>query len=187
MTKEIKDYSIRVKSTAERDKILERSATGKKRLPQIEDVWVKPSSESLTSYHPSRIITRLRSYTDTNKPATLMELKFTPSEVGYSDERVIFGEGPKESLLKKAQELDYSAWGTVVTTSMEYNLDLEGGAKAQVLSQQIEPIGTFLKIESKTKDGLEKTLKLLKAEPEKTIEKNAALLTAEYLGLVKKN
>ena len=79
--------------------------------------------------------------------------------------------------------MGYEKWGEILTHSVEYNLDLDG-QDVQVLLQEMTSLGTMLKIESETAEGLNMALELLEAGESEKIEKNAGVLLAEKLGLV---
>ena len=67
--------------------------------------------------------------------------------------------------------------------SFEYKLEV-GEETVIILSQKIDPVGEFLKIESPSVEALNKVLKDLKVEDSEKIERNAAVLLAEKLGLI---
>ena len=174
------DYSLRIPATEKRIKILEEKSTSKKLLPKIKDILFKPKEVPLTNFNPNNICIRLREFTDEHKPSTLLKLTFTKTKTGYTDEREDLGLGITKGLLQKAKDLGYEKWGQVSTQSVEYDL----GNNIQVLSQELKPVGTILKIESKTQSGLDKAMKLLSVHESEKIEKNAAVLLAEKLKLM---
>lgn len=183
MTK--RDYSVRIPTTQERLEILEAEDPSPTDLPPIQDMMFKPKGVDMTEYHPGEIAVRLREFVDSDKDSTLMELKTILTDDGYTDKRKIFGEGRAELLISKAQEMGYEEWGRMQTRSKMYDLDVEG-AFAKVLYQQIGSVGSYLKLESPTQAGLAATLELLSVSEEKRIRKNATVLLAEQMRLIKR-
>jgi adenylate cyclase class IV len=174
------DYSIRIPATKERARILNTKAVSKRMLSRIKDYVFKPRGTSLADFHPDTVCVRLREFLEGDKQATLVKIVTTQTDAGYTDTKEEFGEGSVEELVKNAEKLGYEKWGEIATVSTEYDLGY-----AQVLSQELSTVGTFLKIESDTQDGLTRTLKLLKASEGEKIVKNAAVLLGEKLGLIK--
>lgn len=179
-----KDFSIRIPATPERMKLLEEKASERKLLFKIRDIMFKPVGIPLANYRPDQVCIRLREFIDETNPSTLLEIKTVKTDTGYTDEKRLLGEGKTLELLDRARELGYEQWGEMTTTSIEYKLDFGEGWAASVLSQEIVPVGIFLKIESLTQGGLERALELLSATQEERIEKNAAVLLAEKLSLL---
>lgn len=177
------DYSIRVPVTRKRKKILEEKVVSKKKLSRIKDYLFKPAGIDLKVFHPDKKWIRLREFVEGDFPSTLIKGEVIKTPSGYMDKKDKLGKGKTKDLFEKASKLGYEKWGEVATTSTEYRLDI-GGVTAEVLSQDISPIGTFLKIESETQKGLDRALELLKVKESEKIEKNAAVLLGEKLGLI---
>lgn len=177
------DYSIRVSASDERVAVLEEKALEKEQLTRIKDYVFKPLGVELKDFHPDEVCVRLREFLEGENAATLVKIVTTKTEAGYTDEKEKLGEGKVDELLKKAEELGYEEWGRFATVSIQYTLDL-GGEKVQVLLQDLEGIGKYLKVEAATQDGLRKAMEILKANEGEKIEKNAAVLLGEKLGLI---
>jgi len=177
------DYSIRVPANEERISILKTKALDEEMLTKIKDYVFKPKGVKLSDFHPNDVCVRLREFLEGGNLASLAKITTTHTEAGYTDEKEKLGEGKVDELLAKAEELGYEKWGEFATVSVQYSLDLEG-EKVQVLSQELGVVGTFLKIEAETQEGLKKTLELLEAGEGERIEKNAAVLLGEKLGLI---
>ncbi len=177
------DYSIRIPASEERIIELEERAVKKEQLTRVEDYVFKPEGIELKDFHPEKVCVRLRRFLEGDKEASLEKITTTLTELGYTDEKEKLGEGEVNDLLKRARELGYEKWGEFATVSVQYSLNL-GGEKVQVLLQELRGVGRFLKIEAGTQDGLNKALEVLQAGEEEKIEKNAAVLLGEKLGLI---
>lgn len=169
------DYSIRIPATPGRINRLEEMAKSIKPLPQLIDHLYKPVDKSLTEFSPDQICIRMRVFVNSSKPSTLEIIKTTKSETGYTDTKEILGQGNAEDLIRLAKNNNYEKWGEITTQSIEYQLDY-----ANILFQNLSPIGQYLKIESPTEQGLTKAMKLLQARKTEGIRTNAAVLLLNY-------
>ncbi len=178
-----RDFSIRVPTSEKRLAVLEQRCVAKRDLTPIMDIMFKPKGVDLADFHPGKTCVRLREFPAEEKPSTLVALKTVKAESGYSDERQKLGEGETKELVSRAEAMGYEEWGRMKTKSTQFDLEF-GENSAQVLSQQIDPVGGFLKIESPNQPGLREALELLSASEGEKISKNAAVLLAEKMGLV---
>jgi len=175
------DFSIRIPATDERIQVLEeRCGTGIE-LPRITDIMYRPTNQSLEEFPPDKVCVRLRAFTDSDRPATLVKISTITTETGYTDQKEKLAEGEVEELIKQAQNRGYEEWGRMSTISVQYDFTLPDGTVISILYQKIDPVGEFLKIESPTQEGLRQALVFLSASEEEKIEKNAAVLLAEKL------
>ena len=166
------EISIRIPNTDERIKYVEDNFVAAQLLMGIKDTMYKPIGVSLAEYHPNNICLRLREFDDGK--STLVELKTIKTETGYTDEKRTVD---PEELTK------YEVWGKMTVISFEYKIEV-GEEIVTILSQKIDPVGEFLKIESPSVAALNKILKDLKVEDSQKIERNAAVLLGEKLGLI---
>ena len=166
------DFSIRVPNTDERMRYVQDNFVGAQLLMGMKDTMYKPIGLILKEYNPNNICLRLRLFDDGK--STLVELKTIKTETGYTDEKRTVN---PEELTK------YEVWGKMSVISFEYKLEV-GEETVIILSQKIDPVGEFLKIESPSVEALNKVLKDLKVEDSEKIERNAAVLLAEKLGLI---
>jgi hypothetical protein len=173
------DYSIRIPASPDRIKILEQACLEKKSLPKIKDYLYKPKGVDIKNFHPKEVCIRLREFISQKKPSTLTKIMTTKTKSGYFDQKENLGVGKTDYLITKARNLGLERWGEIHTTSTEYELKY-----VNVLLQKQLPIGLFIKIESGEKVGLQKALKLLSANENEKINKNAAELLAEYLEII---
>jgi adenylate cyclase class IV len=173
------DYSIRIPATDDRTELLKKAASSDRELSKVKDILFKPLGEKLSGFNPNNVYVRLRIFEDDTQPATLIKVKTSKTDIGYTDEKEELGIGSEEELFKKAEELGYEKWGEILTHSGEFTLP-----DSKCLLQNITPVGAFIKIESPTQEGLKKTLETLNADTDEKIEKNAAVLLAEYLNLI---
>lgn len=178
------DYSIRIPASPERIQLLEGKTTERKLLPRIKDFMFRPKGTKLSNYRPDEICVRLREFVGEEKPSTLVKITTTKTPPGYTDEKEKLGEGSTPELLTKAEQLGYEKWGEMSTTSTEYLIKFSDGSTTSVLSQEIKPVGTYLKIESPTEEGLKRALDMLSATKNERIAKNAAFLLAEKSKLI---
>lgn len=179
----VMDYSIRIPSTTERIALLESRCAKKTPLSALKDILFKPSGVTLKEFDPAKVAVRLREFSGEDKPSTLVKIAFTKTQTGYTDSTEELGRGETGALIGRARELGYEKWGEVSRVSTEYLLDFNGEA-VNIFVQELDPIGTFIKIETKTQESLDKALELLSATASEKIEKNAAVLLAEKLNLL---
>ena len=166
------DISIRIPNTNERMKYVEDNFAAAQLLMGMKDTMYKPVGIDLKEYHPNNICLRLRQFDDGK--STLVELKTIKTETGYTDEK------RKVDLEELAK---YEVWGKMAVISFEYIIEV-GEETVTILSQKIDPVGEFLKIESPSVEALNQILKELKVEDSEKIERNAAVLLGEKLGLI---
>jgi hypothetical protein len=174
----MKDFSVRIQVTPARLQILEEKCLAKKHLPVVKDYLFKPKGKPLKDFNPGDICIRLRDFSNSNRLSTL-------KEITKEDERIL-GEAEAVVLFEQAERLGYETWGELTRISVEYVLKFENQLEATVFDQKIIPVdeNAFLKVESTTKEGLKEALKMLLAENEEIIAKNAAELLAEKMGLI---
>lgn len=176
------DYSIRIPSTPERIALLERQCAKRIPLSTIKDILFKPSGVSLKEFNPAKVAIRLREFAD-ERPSTLTKITTTKTQTRYTDSKEALGSGETKVLLRRARELGYEKWGEISNVNTGYLLNFDGEV-VKVFVQELAPIGTFIKIETETREGLDRVLALLSATPDERIEKNAAVLLAEKLNLL---
>ncbi len=180
-----RDFSIRIPTTPDRIRLLKEKSVRSKSLSRIRDIMFKPSGIDLKDYSPDKVCVRLREFMEEDIPSTLVKLTTTKISDGYTDEKEKLGKGETENLIAKAKKLGFEKWGEMSTVSTEYLLDFNG-LKISVLSQEITPVGRYLKIESPSPNGLKKPLKLLGAKQNERIQENAAVLLAKKQNLLVK-
>lgn len=176
------DISIRIQSNQKRVEYLEKNFVSKKQLTKIHDWMFKPVGVDLNKYYPDKVCFRLREFE--NEVATLVEIETIKTDIGYQDKKKIVGEGEVDELKKKAELLGYEIWGEMNVNSIEYKISIDE-MKVTVLSQKIDPIGEFIKIESESDKALIKLMKIFEVSKEEKIERNAAVLLGEKLNLIK--
>ena len=137
----------------------------------------------LNQYHPNKICLRLREFSDGH--ASLIEIQTVKAVTGYSDEKKTFGEGNLADLERIAKEMNFEKWGEMSVNSTEYTMS-NNGSTTIALVQNIIPVGEFIKIESPTAKAINNFLKELNVSEEEKIERNAAVLLGEHLGLIAK-
>lgn len=175
------DISVRIPITDKRQKYLDGNYVSLQNLPGLKDTMYKPINVDLVNYHPNNICLRLRQFSDTS--ASLTEIKTIKTDVGYADEKTFHQSGTPEEMKQKAIDMEYEEWGKMSVISFEYKLEIDDEVVI-VLSQGIDPIGKFLKIESPSEKLLSKLLEILEVKVEEKIERNAAVLLGEKLGLI---
>lgn len=177
------DISVRIPCNDFRKSFLENNSLSKKLLPVIKDTMYKPVGVSLSKYHPNEVCLRLREFEDNE--SSLVEIKTIKKSTGYSDEKKTFGKGKKVELKKIASDMYFEKWGEMSVISTEYQIKIKDKFLVALL-QNITPVGEFIKIESEAQEALDSLLVLLKVSNEEKIERNAAVLLAEHLGLIPK-
>lgn len=171
------DYSVRVKAEEGNKIRLDSDNLGKRMLPRIKDSLFKPKGVELKDFNPGIVCIRLRVFEDGR--ASLIKLRTINVGLGYSDEREDLGKGEEVELLKIAEEKGWEKWGELENSSTEYTK--EG---YRVLIQEVQPLGSYLKIEAESEEKLAEAIKWLGIDKSGLIEKNAAALLAEKMGLV---
>ncbi len=175
------DISVRIPITDSRQKYLEDNYVSLQNLPGLKDTMYKPVGVDLKNYHPNNVCLRLRQFSDTS--ASLTEIKTIKTNVGYADEKTINLSGTPDEMQQKAIEMGYEKWGKMSVISSEYKIKIEDET-ITVLSQTVDPVGIFLKIESPSQKSLNKLLIILQVKDNEKIEHNAAVLLGEKLGLI---
>jgi hypothetical protein len=175
------DISIRIPYTDSREKYLEDNYVSLQLLPGFKDIMYKPVGVDLKAYHPNDVCLRLRQFSDTS--ASLTEIKTIKNKTGYTDEKTFHISGTPNDMRQKAIEMGYEEWGNMSVISFEYKLEIDDEV-VTVLSQSIDPIDYFYKIESPSEKSLDKLLKILQVKDSEKIQHNAAVMLAEKFGLI---
>lgn len=175
------DISVRIPITDKREKYIEDNYISLTNLPGLQDTMFKPIGVDLKKYHPNNICLRLRQFSDTS--ASLTEIKTIKTDVGYADEKIFHTSGTPQEMHQKATDMGYEEWGKMTVFSYEYKLEIDSDI-VTVLSQALDPIGWFFKIESPSEKSLNKILAILEVSDDEKIERNAAVLLGEKLGLI---
>jgi hypothetical protein len=176
------DYSIRIPVNNYRLQFLEKNGTNKQILSGITDIMYKPVGVDMRKYHPNKTCLRLRQ--SFGKESTLVEITTIKTGTGYTDDKKVFGEGATADLKKMAGEMGYEPWGEMTVSSTEYTLPI-GKNLVSCLYQEIKPVGKFIKIEAPSSSAISNTIKAFKVTNKEIIERNAAVLLAEKMGLIK--
>lgn len=164
----MKDYVLRIKLTKKILGLIEKNSFDKEELPKITDFFYKPKGVPLKDFNPNRISVRERRFPDRT---TLNKLETIKTSVGYST---------KKSKIDNLEK--YELWGKFTCHSILYKIKV-GSDVVDILHESFS-FGEHIKIEAKTLEVLNKTLKFFKVKKEDTIEKSSVVLLAEDMGLL---
>jgi hypothetical protein len=178
------DYSVFLKANEAHVAHLQQLDHSPKRWTPIEDIFFLPKNKTLQQYNPYDICMRLRTPLEGTAKSSLDEIVIQPHKEGYTTHTTYRETGSKETLLDRADVLGYEQWGAIVRRSYAYVIHLSQQETVSVSYQDIDPLGSYLKVEAQTEHALASVLDMLFVKHKDIIYKNSAVLLAEQMGLL---
>ena len=148
--------------------------------PLIESYW-KPKDVSLSDFHPSKKVIRLRVFG--NDSGVIDELNTFLKDGSYTHDRIRLFKGPIEKCKEFLSEKGMERWVQVKLQSTEYRVKLADGSVLNALVEEINGKKNLVKIEAKSESQVNSIKQMLGISQGGLILKNRAELLAEELGL----